>query len=124
MNRKHEKTNRNTVHSHHRNTFSIPGETETYKSKTGFLTRASFYSKTFPYPYELRMHTVVFLFRPHLQLRVQLWIFTRFPIKPSWHLYFLENYSIKLDSILDESFLFFNYLYNENDRFPTETETT
>lgn len=70
------------------------------------------------------MYTVVFLFRPHLQLRVQLWIFTRFPIRPSWHLNFLENYSIKLDSILDEYFIYFNYLYNEQERFPIETEPT
>lgn len=82
MKRKQEKTNENYVNSYHRNTFSIPGETETYKIKIGLLTYASSYFKTFPYSYDKRMHTVVFLFRPHLQLRVQLWICTRFPIKP------------------------------------------
>lgn len=118
MKRKHEKTFEKLVNSYHRNTFSNPGEIETFKIKTGLLTCVSSYSKTFLYLCIITYIQWLFLFRPHIQLRVQLWILTRFPIKPSRHLNLLEKFSFKIISILDDYFLFFNYLYNEHDRLP------
>ena len=68
--------------------FSIPEEVEIYKNKTGLLTHASSYSKSFPYKHlnSKPSYTVVHLFRQHLQLRGQFRPLTEFPIKRKSHL--------------------------------------
>ena len=58
------------------------------KKKIGLLTHASTYFEPFPFTKSELLSTVVLThFICMLQLRKQFWIFTKFPIKPSWHLF-------------------------------------